>query len=238
MIIFYYHPTPNPLKVALLLEELAVPYDLVAVDTARGEQHLPAFRAVNPNGKVPVVIDTDGSDGKEIRVFDSTAILLYLAEKFDRFLGAPAMRGDLLSWLMFIGTGVGPFSGQAVHFRRFAPVDLDYARNRYEAEMLRHYRIIDDRLKASPFLAGDSYTIADMSLWGWIERAGFVLGKEEKALDDFPGIRRWASEVEVRPAVARARKVGAAHPFKTEFDEETRRALFPTSYPLDAQVPA
>lgn len=238
MISFYFHPSPNPLKVALMLEELAVPYELVPLDTARGEQHSPAFLALNPNAKVPVIVDTQGPGDAPAVIFDSTAILLYLAEKFGRFLGDTRRRPEILSWLMFVATGVGPFSGQAVHFRRFAPVDQAYARNRYVAEMLRHYRILDDQLARYPYLAGDSYTIADIALWGWTERAAFVLEKEGEPLEDFPSIRRWASEVGVRPAVARARAVGAAHAFKTDFDEETRRALFPTSFPTDAETPA
>lgn len=236
MIIFYYHPSPNPLKISLLLEELEVPYDLVPVDTARGEQHLPVFRAINPNGKVPAIVDTDGPAGNEVRVFDSTAILLYLAEKYDRFLGDAEIRAEVLSWLMFVGTGVGPFSGQAVHFRVFAPEDLPYAKKRYQAEALRHFGILDERLSTSRYLAGDTYTIADIALWGWIERATFVLAKDENPLEDFPGISRWAADLEMRPAVARARAAGSTHAFKTDFDEETRRALFPTSIPADVEV--
>lgn len=129
MIRFYFHPTPNPAKVALLLEEAAIDYELVPVDTSKGEQHLPAFRAVNPNGKVPAIVDTDGPEGNEARLFDSNAILLYLAEKSGQFLGDPQDRPELLSWLFFVASGLGPFSGQAVHFQRMAP-DLDYAVNR------------------------------------------------------------------------------------------------------------
>src|SRR3954451_25102024 len=111
MIRFYFHPTPNPAKVALFLEESGLTYELVPVDTSKGEQHQPSFRAVNPNGKVPAIVDTEGPGGKEARVFDSSAISLYLAEKTGRFIGQPADRGKLLSWLFFVGTGLGPFSG-------------------------------------------------------------------------------------------------------------------------------
>lgn len=127
MIRFYFHPTPNPAKVALFLEEASVPYELVPIDTSKGEQHSEDFRAINPNGKVPAIVDTDGPGGREVRVFDSTAILLYLGEKTGEFLGSPEDRPELLSWLMFLGTGLGPFSGQAVHFQHSAPEKLSYA---------------------------------------------------------------------------------------------------------------
>src|SRR5262249_22318807 len=112
MIRFYYHPTPNPLKISLFLEETGLPYEVVPVDTSKGEQHQPAFRKINPNGKVPAIVDTDGPGGKEARVFDSSAILLYLADKTGKFGGSPDDRGELLSWLFFIASGLGPFSGQ------------------------------------------------------------------------------------------------------------------------------
>ena len=131
MIRFYFHPTPNPAKVALFLEETVLPYEAVPIDTGKGEQHTAAFRAINPNGKVPAIVDPDGPGGKEARVFDSTAILLYLAEKTGKFLGKPEDRPELLSWLLFIASGLGPFSGQAVHFQFAAPGGLDYAVNRY-----------------------------------------------------------------------------------------------------------
>jgi GSH-dependent disulfide-bond oxidoreductase len=125
LITFYYNLAPNPMKVALCLEEMSLPYELKPVDTRKGEQHQPEFLAINPNGKVPVIIDQDTG----ARVFDSNAILLYLAEKTSQFLpdSTPAARGEFLSWLMFIATGVGPFSGQAVHFKNFAPEPKDYA---------------------------------------------------------------------------------------------------------------
>jgi GST-like protein len=140
MIRFYFHPTPNPAKVALFLEETGLPYEIVPVDTRKGEQHLSAFRAVNPNGKLPAIVDTDGPGGREARVFDSTAILLYLAEKTGKFLGAPDDRPELLSWLLFLASGLGPFSGQAVHFQHMAPEGLAYAVNRFRREAERHSR--------------------------------------------------------------------------------------------------
>ncbi|SKA30330.1 glutathione S-transferase [Enhydrobacter aerosaccus] len=230
MIRFYFHPTPNPAKVALFLEEAGLPYETIAVDTGKGEQHKPAFRAINPNGKVPAIVDTDGPGGREARVFDSNAILLYLGDKTGKFVGAPQDRPELLSWLFFIATGLGPFSGQAVHFQYIAPEGLDYARNRYRREAERHYKVLDDHLAGRAFIVGDSYAIADMSAWGWIDRAGRVLKSEGDPLQSFPNIARWFKAIEARPAVARARAVGKEHAFKKEFDEETRRALFPSNY--------
>lgn len=227
MIRFYYHPTPNPAKIALFLEESGLAYEVVPVDTYKGEQHTPAFRAVNPNGKLPAIVDTDGADG-EVAVFDSTAILLYLAEKTGTFLGEGKDRGSLLSWLMFIASGLGPFSGQAVHFQRVAPEPKEYAVNRYRREAERHYKVLDDHLAGREFIVGTQYTIADMSAWGWIGRHGFVLG--ENALDAYPNIKRWFAAINARPAVARAAALATAHTFKREQDDEARRHLFPGNY--------
>ncbi|WP_374448930.1 glutathione S-transferase family protein [Stella sp.] len=234
MIRFYFHPTPNPAKIALFLEETGLPYEVVPVDTSRGEQHRPAFRAVNPNGKVPAIVDTDGPGGRETRIFDSTAILLYLAEKTGQFLGRPEDRPELLSWLLFIASGLGPFSGQAVHFQSAAPEGLDYAVNRYRREAERHYRVLDDHLAGREFIVGDGCTIADMSAWGWLDRASRVMKGTDDPLADYPHLKRLFLAVDARPAAARARALGKDHPFKTTRDEETLRALFPSNYPAAA----
>lgn len=231
MIRFYFHPTPNPAKIALFLEETGLPYEVVPVDTSKGEQHAPAFRAINPNGKVPAIVDTDGPGGREARVFDSTAILLYLAEKTGQLLGAPADRPELLSWLMFIASGLGPFSGQSVHFQFAAPAGLDYAVNRYRREAERHYQVLNDHLDGRTYIVGTSYTIADISAWGWLDRAARVRKGADDPLGPFPNLKRLFETVNARPAVERARAVGKDHPFKRENDEETKRALFPSNYP-------
>jgi len=231
MIRFYFHPTPNPAKVALFLEESGLPYEAVPVDTSKGEQHLPAFREVNPNGKVPAIIDTDGPGGKAARVFDSTAILLYLGEKSGKFLGAANDRPELLSWLLFIASGLGPFSGQAVHFQFAAPEGLGYAVNRYRREAERHYQVLNDHLAGRCFIVGDDYTIADMSAWGWLDRAARVRKGAEDPLGPYPNLKRLFETVDARPAVARARALAKSHQFKNISDEETKRALFPSNYP-------
>lgn len=231
MIRFYFHPTPNPAKVALFLHEAQLTYELVPVDTSKGEQHAPAFRAVNPNGKVPAIVDTDGPGGAEVRVFDSSAILLYLGDKTGRFVGSASDRPELLSWLFFIGTGLGPFSGQAVHFQFAAENESPYATNRYRREAERHYQVLDEHLATREYIVGDAYSIADMSAWGWVDRAPRVLRGDDDPLAAFPNVRRWFQAVDSRPAVARAREVGRGHAFKREVDEQTKRALFPSNYP-------
>jgi GSH-dependent disulfide-bond oxidoreductase len=228
---FYFNLAPNPMKIALLLEELGEPYEAIPVDTAKGEQHADAFRAINPNGKVPAIVDTEGPGGREARVFDSSAILLYLGDKTGRFIGVPPDRPELLSWLFFIATGVGPFSGQAVHFQHAAPEKMPYAVNRYRREIERHYRVLDKRLDGQNFIVGGDYSIADISLWGWLTRASRVLPGTDDALADFPNLKRLYETVDARPAAVRARAIGKEHRFKTDVDEETKRAMFPSNYP-------
>ena len=221
MIQFYYHPSPNPAKVALFLEESGLPYEVVPVDTRRGEQFTPEFLAINPNAKTPAIVDGDAT------VFDSNAILLYLAEKTGQFLpgNAPAERGALLSWLMFVATGIGPYSGQAVHFKHFAPEPKEYAVNRYMFEAERHWGIIDARLAEHRYMLGDAYTIADMAVWGWARAVPFILG--EGAWTKFPNVKRLLDEVSARPAAARAEALKDKHAFKAEMDDEARRHMFP-----------
>ncbi|WP_428929506.1 glutathione S-transferase family protein [Marinibacterium sp. SX1] len=222
MIKFYYHPTPNPMKIALFLAETGLPFELVPVDTAKGEQHTPEFRAINPNGKVPAILDGD------VAVFDSTAILMYLSEKTGQFGVTPEERGALLSWLMFIASGLGPFSGQNVHFHHAAPEEVPYARNRYKREIERHYQVMNDHLKGREFVVGDSYSIADMSLWGWAMRGERVLGGE--GLAQFPEVARWFAAINARPAVAVAQKIAEGETFKTPGDEASMRALYPSNF--------
>ncbi len=221
MIQFYYHPSPNPAKVALYLEETGLPYTLVPVDTRLGEQHAPAFMAVNPNAKTPALVDGDAT------VFDSNAILLYLAEKTGQFLPAntPAARAQMHSWLMFVASGIGPYSGQCVHFKHFAPEPKDYAVNRYDFEAWRHWQIVDDQLAKHRYMLGDSYTLVDMAVWGWARAVPFILGPDAWAR--LPNVRRLLDEVNARPAAQRAEALRTAHPFKTAMDDDARKAMFP-----------
>src|SRR6478672_7202954 len=220
MLKFYFNGSPNPTKVALFLEEAGIAYQPVPVDTRVGDQFAPEYLAVNPNSKVPA-IDDDG-----VKVFDSNAILLYLAEKTGKFLppATPANRAQLLSWLMFVATGVGPYSGQAVHFKHFAPKDLEYAHNRYQFEAHRHYTVLNDHLASSRYMVGDTYTIVDMALWGWARMAPFVLGEETFA--KFANLKRLVDEISARPAAARAIALKDKFVFKAEMDDDARDIMF------------
>ncbi|HZT24417.1 MAG TPA: glutathione S-transferase N-terminal domain-containing protein [Pseudolabrys sp.] len=220
MIKFYYSGAPNPMKVALMLEECGLAYEPVPVDTRKGEQHKPDYLAINPNGKVPAIVDGDAV------VFDSNAILLYLAEKTGKFLPAKSdkLRGELLSWLMFVASGVGPFSGQSVHFRHYAPEKIEYAINRYMYETQRHYSIVNERLGKHKYMVGDAYCIVDMAVWGWARLIPNALG--ENFWPKFPNLKRLVDEISARPAAARANAMKDKHKFKTEFDEEARNAMF------------
>lgn len=222
MITFYYNMAPNPMKVALCLEEMGLAYDPKPIDSRKGEQHAPDFLRLNPNGKVPVIVD----DETGATVFDSNAILLYLAERTGRFMpnSAPTSRGELFSWLMFVASGIGPYSGQAVHFRHFAPEPKDYAVERYLFEAKRHYGIIDARLSERRYMLGASYTIVDMALWGWARMVPFVIGEEAWAA--LPNLKRFMDEIGARPAALAANALKDRHAFKAEMDEEARRNMF------------
>jgi GST-like protein len=218
---FYYSLAPNPTKVALCLEEMGLPYELHPVDTRKGEQHQPAFLAINPNAKVPAIVDGDAT------VFDSNAILLYLGEKTGKFMppNTPAERGQMLSWMMFVASGIGPYSGQSVHFRNYAPERNEYALNRYMFEAQRHWDILEQRLGKRRFMLGDAYTVVDMAVWGWSRLIPNVLGPE--ALAKLPHLKRHMEEISARPAAARALALKDRHAFKTDMDEAARLAMFP-----------
>jgi GST-like protein len=195
MLKFYYSGAPNPTKVALFLEETATPYDAIPVDTRKGDQHKPEFLAINPNAKLPAIVDGD------VTVFDSSAILLYLAEKTGKFLPAKTdkARGELLSWMFFVSSGVGPYFGQSVHFRNYAPEKIPYAIDRYRNEVNRLFGVMNKRLADRQYLAGD-YSIADMASYPWVvpwERQG-------QNIADFPHLKRWLEAIAARDAVKRA----------------------------------
>lgn len=219
MIKFYYHPSPNPLKVALYLEETGTPYEVIPVDTRKGEQHSAEFLKINPNAKTPAITDGD------VRVFDSNAIMLYLAEKTGQFRPDASLIGETLSWTMFIASGIGPYSGQAVHFKHFAPGPKDYAVNRYVFEAERHYGILDKHLADREWMVGDHYSFVDMSLWGWERVVPFILGPD--AWEKLPNLKRHFDAVSARPAAERASALKDKYTFKTEMDDDARKQLFP-----------
>ncbi|HEY8565988.1 MAG TPA: glutathione S-transferase N-terminal domain-containing protein [Beijerinckiaceae bacterium] len=220
MIQFYYSLAPNPMKVALMLEETGLAYEPVPVDTRKGEQHGPEILKLNPNAKVPIIVDG------EAVVFDSSAILMYLAEKTGQFGpgNSPKERGDFLSWQFFVSSGIGPYSGQAVHFKHFAPEPIPYAQTRYMFEAKRHYAILDERLKHHRYMLGDAYTILDMNVWGWTRMVPFLFGEEGYAT--YPNVKRHLDEISARPAAARVNALRERHAFKAEMDEEARRHMF------------
>ncbi len=220
MLKFYYSGAPNPMKVALFLEETGLPYEAIPVDTRKGDQHAPGYLKINPNAKVPAIVDGDAI------VFDSNAILLYLAEKTKKFLpqDTPKERGELLSWLFFVASGLGPFAGQSVHFRNYAPEKIPYAINRYVYEGRRHFGILDARLAERQYMLGNSYSIVDMAVWGWARLVPTVLG--DAAWPKFPHLKRLVDEISARPAAQRAVALKDRHKFKTDMDDEARRAMF------------
>jgi len=199
MIDLHFWPTPNCYKVSILLEELGLPYTVMPVHIGKGEQFAPQFEAISPNGKVPAILDHDGPDGEPIALFESGAIMIYLADKADAFLPRDTRpRMAVLQWLMFQMGGVGPMLGQAHHFRRYAKESVPYAVERYTREAARLYRVMDKRLGESEFLAGD-YSIADMAVYPWLRPYRWQ-GQE---LSDFANLQRWYSAVRERPAVQR-----------------------------------
>lgn len=223
MLKFYYNTGPNPTKVALFLEEAGLEYEPIPLDTRKGEQFTPEYLAINPNAKAPSLVDGDAT------VFDSNAILLYLAEKTGTFLppDTPTDRAQLLSWLMFVASGVGPYSGQSVHFQTHAPEKMPYAVNRYRFEAKRHYAILNDKLANSRYVLGDDYTIVDMAAWGWARLIPRVL--DAAAWDDLPNLKRLVDEIDARPATKRALALLSSHTFKTEMDAESHRNMFPSN---------
>jgi GSH-dependent disulfide-bond oxidoreductase len=214
MIDVYSWPTPNGHKVHIALEELGLPYAAHAVDIGKGDQFKPDFLKISPNNKIPAIVDSDGPGGKPISVFESAAILIYLAEKTGKLMPTdPRGRVQVLEWLMFQMGSVGPMLGQAHHFRHYAPEPIPYAIDRYTNETGRIYGVIDRRLREVPWLAGDAYSIADIATFPWLrswERQG-------QQLADFPNLKRWFETIAARPAVVRGVKV------LTEVREEGRQ---------------
>lgn len=222
MIEVYSWPTPNGHKVHIMLEECALPYQAIPVDIGAGEQFQPEFLALSPNNKIPALVDPDGPDGQPISVFESGAILLYLASKTGRFLPEDARgRWEVLQWLMFQMASVGPMLGQAHHFRIYAPEKVPYAINRYTQEARRLYGVMNRRLETSNYLGGAHYGIADMAVYPWLR------SWKNQGIDweDHPRLKAWFDEIGERPAVQRGLAV-LAERRKPQMDEKARETLF------------
>jgi GST-like protein len=201
VITLYSWGTPNGNKLHIMLEELGTPYKLIPVNLGKREQHAPEFTQINPNAKIPSIVDTDGPGGAPLTLFESGAILIYLAEKFGRFL--PADRGDryhTIQWIMFQMAGIGPMFGQLHHFTASAE-SLPYAIRRYRTESERLLRVLDERLARSPYLIGDDYTIADICNSPWIRSWIHTLKND---LEPWHNVQRWYITIETRLAVRKA----------------------------------
>ena len=222
MIEVYSWATPNGHKVHIMLEECGLPYRVHAVDIGAGDQFKPEFLAISPNNKIPAISDPQGPDGKPISLFESGAILLYLAAKTGSFLPEnTAARYEVLQWLMFQMGGVGPMLGQAHHFRIYAPQKIPYAVERYTNEAKRLYGVMNRRLAKSKYIGGAEYSIADMAIFPWL-RSWKNQGID---WDDFPHLRGWFDEVGARPAVKRGVEVLASQR-RPLMDDKSRENLF------------
>src|SRR5262245_9133326 len=204
MIELYTWGTPNGRKVSAMLEEVGLPYNVHTIDIGKGDQFTPAYVAINPNSKIPAIVDTDGFEGKPYSLFESGAILVYLAGKTGKLL-PPTTRDKYtaLQWLMFQMGGVGPIFGQVHHFIRAAKVEVPYAIERYVKEKDRLYGVLDRRLGDAPYLAGDEYTIADIATYPWVARYEW----HKTDLSRFPNVKRWFDAIAARPAVQRGMAV-------------------------------
>ncbi|MEX3957177.1 glutathione binding-like protein [Trinickia sp. EG282A] len=222
MIDVYSWATPNGHKVHIMLEETGLEYRVHAIDIGAGDQFKAEFLAISPNNKIPAIVDADGPGGKPISLFESGAILLYLAEKTGKFLPAdPVARYSTLQWLMFQMGGIGPMLGQTHHFRVYAPEKIEYAINRYTNEAKRLYGVMDTQLSKTRYLAGDDYTIADIAAFPWT-RSWQNQGIE---LSEFPNVKRWHEAIAARPAVVRGVDV-LASARRPLVDDKAREMLF------------
>jgi len=225
MIELYTWPTPNGHKIHIMLEEIGLPYRVHPVDIGAGAQFEPEFLDISPNNKIPAIVDPEGPDGEAISIFESGAILLYLADKTGRLLATESrLRWQTIEWLMFQMGGVGPMLGQAHHFRGYAPETIPYAVERYTNEAGRLYAVLNRRLGEHPYLAGE-YSIADIATFPWLrsyERQG-------QRLEDFPDLHRWFTAIAARPAVRRGLEVLAEHRSQGPISEAARANLFGTA---------
>jgi GST-like protein len=219
-------PTPNGHKVHIALEELGLPYTVVPVAIGKGEQFRPEFLAITPNHRIPAIVDPDGPGGRKLTLFESGAILIYLAEKAGSLIPTdPAARYTCLQWLMFQMGGVGPMFGQYGHFHHYAPEKLPYAQARYANEVQRLHRVLDKRLSEAAYLAGEEYSIADIATFPWLrfpERRNIDLAQ-------YPHVKRWHDAIAARPAVQRGVEVLADFQRKGSITDAERENLFGTT---------
>lgn len=202
----YYWPTPNGIKISILLEECGLPYRARYVNIGTGDQFKPTFLRHSPNNRIPAIVDPDGPGGKEISIFESAAIMMYLARKTGKFYPKDErQRVEVEKWLMWQMGGVGPMAGQAHHFLLYAPEEIPYAQNRYRIEVGRLYGVLDHRLRDRDFVAG-AYSIADMAIWPWAR--GWQ--RQGQDIDRFPRMAAWLERIGKRPAVARGLALGAS----------------------------
>ena len=221
MIDLHYWPTPNGWKISIMLEEAGLDYRMIPCDINRGDQFKPAFLRISPNNRMPAIVDHD-VDGEPVSVFESGAILLYLAEKSGRFLPPPSSCTEMFEWLFWQVGNLGPMGGQVGHFVNYAPADQTYGRDRYRNEYHRCLGVLDRRLEQRRYVLGDTYTIVDMACWPWALLNRFF----DTSLDDFPHLQRWRSEIKQRPAVRRGVDVGRELRRRTPPNEAERRHLF------------
>ncbi len=225
MIDLHYWPTPNGHKITLFLEEAGLPYSIVPVNIGQGEQFKPDFLKIAPNNRMPAIVDHDPVDGGEaISVFESGAILLYLANKTGRFFG-PEQRDKIvqMQWLMWQMGGLGPMAGQNHHFNRYAPEQIPYAQKRYIDETNRLYGVLDRQLAGKPFVGGEEYSIADMAIYPWI----VPYAAQSQDLNDFAHVKRWFEAVAARPATVRAYAKGEElRPGNPVMTDEQKNVLF------------
>ena len=222
MIDLYFWTTPNGYKVLTFLEETGIPYRIVPVNISKGEQFEAEFLRVSPNNKMPAIVDHNpGEPGVPISLFESGAILLYLAEKTGRFLPKDVTgRAEVLQWLFWQMGGLGPMLGQILHFGQYAPEKISYAIDRYVNETSRLFKVLDKRLSDREFIAGD-YSIADMASYPWVFKHPYL----QLQLEEFPNLKRWFTTIERRPAVARAYEIGASINTTPTVTEESRKIL-------------
>jgi GSH-dependent disulfide-bond oxidoreductase len=224
MIDFYALTSPNVQKIFIMLEETELPYNPIYVDVWKGDQFKPEFLKLNPNAKIPVIVDHEGPGGKPYTCFESGAILMYLADKTGKFLPKDTVkRYDAIQWLMIQMTGVGPMFGQLVHFKRFAPAGNDYSLSRYQTEVRRLYDLLEKRLGETAYLGGPDYTIADIATFPWT-RGHDMMGVK---WDDHPNCARWFDAIAGRPAVKRAlAKVETIPSVREQAKEEDKDRFF------------